>query len=90
MRSELRIIPMTKEEYEKALDKYLGDDQEARETIWDFTMQDFSEAYISAMEINTQGCIYQAVLVDRHGESIDNRLYELPEKFVNDLPENWF
>lgn len=89
MRDELRIIPMTKEEYQKALDKHLGDDQEARETIWDFAMSDFSKAYSSAMEIITQSCIYQAVLVNKHGESIDDRLYELPENFVNDLPEMW-
>lgn len=89
MRDELRIIPMTNEEYDAALDRYLGADEEARETIWDFTMTDFSEAYSSAMEIITNGVIYQAVIVDKHGQSVDGRLYELPENFINDLKDSW-
>lgn len=89
MREELRIVPMTKTEYDEAMKKYATEEDMANGIFWDYLMTEFDEAYSSAMEINVSGVVYMAVLIDDYGQSIDDRLYELPEGFKNDLPDMW-
>ena len=92
MRAEIRIIPMTQEEYDAAMKTYLSNYEEEKENYWDYTMEDFSEMYLSGMEIacsdelSTQ---YYTVIIDKYFDRNDGRLYELPESFVNTLPDEW-
>lgn len=90
MRPEIRIIPMTQKEYDTAMKTYLNNYEEEKENYWDYIMEDFSEVYLSGMEIacaddlSTQ---YYAVITDNYFKN-DGRLYELPESFVNTLPDD--
>lgn len=90
MRPEIRIIPMTQKEYDTAMKTYLNNYDEEKENYWDFTMEDFSEVYLSGMEIANEDDLstqYYAVIFDKCIYKNDGRLYELPESFVNTLPD---
>lgn len=92
MRPEIRIIPMTQKEYDTAMKTYLNNYEEEKEDYWDYIMEDFSEVYLSGMEIactddlSTQ---YYAVIIDKYIDKNDGRLYELSESFVNTLSDEW-
>ena len=92
MRPEIRIISMTQKEYDTAMKTYLNNYEEEKEDYRDYIMKDFSEVYLSGMEIacaDNLSTQYYAVIIDKYIDKNDGRLYELPESFVNTLSDEW-